>query len=90
MLSLFAFHFIVGIVLGLRFRFGVVFAMAAAVVVEGLVAQFWLQSGPWYVISVAALMASQAGYVASAFLVSQLKSARAAQNRTNLSSGAAH
>ena len=90
MLSLFALNFIVGILLGLRFRFGVVFAMAAAVVVEGLVAQFWLQSGPWYVISVAALMASQAGYVASAFLVSQLKSARAAQNRTNLSSGAAH
>jgi len=90
MLSLFALNFIVGILLGLRFRFGVVFAMAAAVVIEGLAAQFWFHSGPWYLISLAALMASQAGYVASAFLVSQLKSARATQNRANLPSGAAH
>ena len=90
MLSLFALNFVVGILLGLRFRFGVVFAMAAAVVIEGLAAQFWFHSGPWYLISLAALMASQAGYVASAFLVSQLKSARATQNRANLPSGAAH
>jgi hypothetical protein len=87
-LGLFAFHFVGGILLGLRFRFGVVFAIAAAVVIEGLVAQFWLHSGPWYVISLAALMASQTGYVASAFLVSQLRP-RAAQGHGNLPSGAA-
>src|SRR5579871_5731052 len=87
-LGLLTFHFFGGILLGLWFRFGVVLAIAAAVTVEGLVAQFWLQSGPWYVISLAALMASQAGYVASAFVVSQLRP-RAAPNHGNLPSGAA-
>jgi hypothetical protein len=89
MLALFAFHFIVGILLGLRFRFGVVFPVAAAVGIEGLVAQYWLQSGPWYIISFGALMASQAGYVASAFVVSQLRPSPAAENRANLPSGLA-
>ncbi len=85
MLVFCAVHFLVGIWLGLRFRFGVVLAVAAVVTIEGVIAQHIFQSWPWYFISLGALLASQAGYVASAFVVSQLRPA-VSRSRANLPS----
>jgi hypothetical protein len=73
MLTFLGLHFLGGVLLGLRFRFGVVFAIAAVVGSEGLLGDYLLGAGPWYVISLWALMAGQAGYVASAFLPSNAR-----------------
>jgi hypothetical protein len=91
MFTLFVFHFVAGILLGLRFRFGVIFAIAALAVLEGVVADDWLEAGPWYIISFCALLASQAGYVASAFLLSNARPEPIADRRgTDLPSEAMH
>jgi len=91
MLTFFGLHFVGGILLGLRFRFGVVFAIAAFVALEGIVAEYWLDGGPWYIVSLWALMASQAGYVASAFVWSILRPATTTgRHRTDLPSEVAH
>jgi hypothetical protein len=50
-----------------------------------VIAQHIFQSWPWYFISLGALLASQAGYVASAFVVSQLRPA-VSRSRANLPS----
>jgi hypothetical protein len=90
MLTLLGFHFVGGILLGLRFRFGVVFAIAAFAGIEGLVAEYLLEAGTWYVISLWALVASQAGYVASAFVLPVLRPAANDRRRTDLPSQAVH
>jgi hypothetical protein len=86
MLALYGFNFILGMLLGLRFRFGIVLALAALAAVEGVAAAHFLTAGAWYVIAICALVAGEAGYVGAAFVWPVLRPAAARRRRAGLRS----
>lgn len=68
MVAFVAVHFIAGVLLGTRFRIGIMAPAFAVVIAEGLAGTQWLDFAPWYVLIVAGIIAVQAGYGAAAFL----------------------
>ena len=69
-------HFIVGVLLGTRFRIGIMVPASALVVVEGLVGTQWLDFAPWYALMILGIVALQAGYGAAAVLKPASRSER--------------
>lgn len=76
MVTFLAIHFIVGALLGTRFRIGIMLPVSAIVVVEGLVGAQWLDFAPWYALIILGVIAVQAGYGAAAVLKPASRSER--------------
>jgi hypothetical protein len=68
MVLLLGLHFILGAALGAFFRIGIMLAVVALVVVEGLLGWYATMNLPLYVVGIFAFVAVQAGYVCGALI----------------------